>query len=111
MKSPHESAWENETRRLTRETADREWQQLVAAARTPVWLWAGAVIAWLVLFAAIIYFETGPRFSSLHTLGVFFVMAVGQLWASARRREHALHRIIEREAPTLAEKLRSERVF
>ena len=111
MKNPHESAWEKETDRLARETADCEWQQLVAAARSPVWLWGGAVIAWLVLFAAIIYYETGPRLSSLHTLGVFFVMAVGQLWASARRREHALHQIIEREAPALAEKLRNERVF
>ncbi|MBI2516726.1 MAG: hypothetical protein HYV95_07390 [Opitutae bacterium] len=111
MKSAHEILWENETRRLNHEVEERDWQKLVGAARTPVWLFALTPLAWLGLFAAMAYAEIGPRWSPVYTLGIFFLMALGNWWAMMKRREVALRKIIEREAPRLADKLRQERVF
>lgn len=111
MKPAAEILFENETRRLQCEAEEREWRKLVAAARAPVWVFALTALAWIGIFAMIAYAELGARWSPFYALGLFLLMALGNWWAMMKRRDVALGKIIEREAPRLADKLRQERVF
>ncbi len=117
MKSAHEILAHETALRAQRENGEQAWTLLSAAFRGSRWLGLGPIwmqpLIFVLLLPLILNIGEPDDFRALHYFAIWsLLLTVIQTYATQRRREKALRRIIEQEAPELhqklAEKLKAE---